>query len=342
MIYSIFPKADTTCYERYPTKNTGLDEILELEKIVSSSTIAGLHNTRILMDFGLYSLSQSLVASSITPDKFYLNLYVADMNTPETSSIQYGYVNDSGWNAGIGKSTHNPITTDGASWTYSTGTTTWTDGAGPQTGSSVSTTYTASVKDVRADLTTLVKQTYVMASNPGLIISRPLAQEQDGKRYGYIKFFSNDTSTIYKPRLEIHYDDHSWSTGSLSALDTTKDYFVYMHQPYKTLKINSTCKFRFEAKERYPAKTYITSATTTTSKYFPSESFYSVVDYKTGETVVPFDTTYTKISCDSTGNFANLKLSGLYPDRFYKFSIRIDSSDGVHYHDLEELFQVVE
>ena len=72
MIYSIFPKSDTTCYERYPTKNTGLDEILELEKIVSSSTIAGLHNTRILMDFGLYSLSQSLVASSITPDKFYV------------------------------------------------------------------------------------------------------------------------------------------------------------------------------------------------------------------------------------------------------------------------------
>jgi hypothetical protein len=340
MIYSIFPKADTTCYEQYPTKNTGLDEILELEKIVSSSTIAGLYNTRILMDFDLYNLSQSL---TITPGKFYLNLYIADKNTPETSSIQYGYPEDTGWTSGIGKSTHNPITKDGANWTYSTGTTTWTGGNGPETNSAIVTTRDESIKDIRADLTGLINSTWGISENPGLLIKRTLAQETDGKRYGYLKFFSNDTSTIYRPRLDICYDDHIWSTGSLAALDTTKDYFVYLKNNFETLKIDTTTRFRFEAKEKYPAKVYVTSATSTSNKYFPSSSYYSIVDVKTGEIIIPFDTTYTKISCDATSNYANLTLSGLYPNRRYRFVIRIDGSDDlIKYHNLETTFQVVE
>jgi len=340
MIYSIFPKADTTCYQQYPTKNTGLDEILELEKIVSSSTIHGLYNTRILMDFDLYNLSQSL---TINPAKFYLNLYVADRNTPEPSSIQYGYPVDTEWNSGIGKSTHNPITKDGASWTYSTGTTTWTGGNGPETNSAIHITHSESIKDVRADLTGLINSTWDISANPGLLIKRTLAQETDGKKYGNIKFFSNDTSTIYRPRLDICYDDHSWVTGSLSALDTTKDYFVYLKNNFETLKIDTTTRFRFEAKEKYPAKTYTTSTTSISSEYFPSSSYYSLVDVKTGETIIPFDTTYTKISCDAVGNYANLTLSGLYPDRLYKFIIRVDGTDGmVKYHDLENILKVVE
>ena len=343
MIYSIFPKSDTTCYEQYPVKNTGLDEILELEKIVSSSTIAGLYNTRILIDFDLYSLSQSFSSSAIAPGKFYLNLYVADKNTPEPSSIQYSAPIDSNWVAGNGRSTHNPITKDGASWTYSTGITTWTGASGPETNSAIVTTYSESANDVRADLTTLVTGTWSSASNPGILIKRTQAEEINGKRYGYLKFFSNDTSTVYKPKLNVCYNDHLWSTGSLTSLDTTKDCFVYLKNNYQSLKIDSTVKFRFEAREKYPAKTYANSAVSSVTQYFPSSSYYSLVDYKTGEVVIPFDTTYTNISCDSIGNYANLKLSGLYPERLYGFQIRIDNSDGTtKYHEIEHIFKVVE
>lgn len=345
MIYSIFPKADTTCYERYPNKNTGLDEILELEKIVSSSTISGLYNTRILMDFDLYNLSQSLNTEGISPSKFYLNLYVADKNTPEPSSIQYGYPENTDWVAGIGKSTHNPETKDGASWKYRTGTSEWTgaDGAGPENNSAITITLSESKNDVRADLTGLINSSWDISANPGILIRRPLAQEQDGKRYGYLKFFSNDTSTVYRPKLDICYNDHLWVTGSLSALDTTKDCFVYLKNNYQSLKIDSTVKFRFEAREKYPAKTYGSSTSNLVTKYFPSSSYYSLVDYKTGEVVIPFDTTYTKISCDAIGNYANLKLSGLYPDRLYKFNVRVDNLDGTtKYHEIEHIFKVVE
>ena len=340
MIYSIFPKADTTCYQQYPTKNTGLDEILELEKVVSSSIVAGLYNTRILMDFDLYNLSQSL---TIHPGKFYLNLYVADINTPEPSSIQYGFPQDTGWTSGNGKSTHNPITKDGASWTYSTGTTTWTGGNGPETNSAIHIIHSESIKDVRADLTGLINSTWGISANPGLLIKRTYAQETDGKKYGNIKFFSSNTSTVYRPKLDICYDDHLWSTGSLTALDIDRDYFVYLRNNIETLKIDTTAKFRFEAREKYPAKTYVTSATSAANKYLPSSSYYSVVDLKTGETIIPFDTTYTKISCDATSNYANLTLSGLYPNRRYSFIVRVDDAEGfAKYHNLETSFMVVE
>ena len=343
MIYSIFPKADTTCYQRYKTLNAGLDEILDLEKIVSSSKVAGLSNTRILMDFDLYNLSQSLATTNISPGKFYLNLYVATKNTPVDSQILYGYLQDPNWTSGTGKTTHNPISKVGASWEYMNDADAWTGASGPITNSAITTTLPASKSDIRADLTSLISSVWQISDNPGLIIQRPAAEELDGKRYGSIKFFSNDTSTVYRPKLDICYDDHTWSTGSLSALDTTKDYFVYLKNGQQILKLDTTSKFRFEAKEKYPTKTYVTSTTSTANKYIPSSSYYSIIDVKTGETIIPFDTTYTKISCDAMGNYANLTLSGLYPNRRYNFAIRVDGSDGeIKYHNLETSFMVVE
>ena len=344
MIYSIFPKADTTCYQQYPTKNTGLDEILELEKIVSSSMVAGLYNTRILMNWDLNELSASLDASNINPGKFYLNLYVADINTPETNyDIDFSRMYNAYWSTGIGKSTHNPITKDGASWTYYSGNSTWTNESGPTGSTDLVTTINGTGEDIRADLTALVNNVWSYSDNPGILIQRPPSQEIDGKRYGNIKFFSSNTSTVYRPKLDICYDDHLWSTGSLTALDIDRDYFVYLRNNIETLKIDTTAKFRFEAKEKYPAKTYVTSVTSAANKYLPSSSYYSVVDLKTGETIIPFDTTYTKISCDATSNYANLTLSGLYPNRRYSFIVRVDDAEGfAKYHNLETSFMVVE
>ena len=106
-------------------------------------------------------------------------------------------------------------------------------------------------------------------------------------------------------------------------------------------KIDTTPKFRFTGRAKYPTTTY-TASTAVLVEYLPTSSYYSLVDVRTGETVVPFDTTYTKISCDATGNFANLKLSGLYPERLYQFHIRIDHDGTKDYHILDDMFRVYE
>ena len=52
MIYNIYTNRDTTLHEKYPTQNTGIDQILTLAKIASGSLLNGFYqsntyNTRI-------------------------------------------------------------------------------------------------------------------------------------------------------------------------------------------------------------------------------------------------------------------------------------------------------
>jgi hypothetical protein len=42
----------------------------------------------------------------------------------------------------------------------------------------------------------------------------------------------------------------------------------------------------------------------------------------TEEIVVDYDTTYTKISCDTTGNYFDVYMNGLEPERYYKILIK--------------------
>jgi hypothetical protein len=180
-----------------------------------------------------------------------------------------------------------------------------------------------------------------IGNDKGMLLRRPNVQEVDSKKYGYVNFYSAKTSTIYKPRLFVSYEDSSFVTGSLTALDLTEEHYIYQATNPGTYKINSTPKFRFIGREKYPTATY-TASTAALVEYLPTSSYYSLVDVRTGETVVPFDTTYTKISCDATGNFANLKLSGLYPERLYQFNIRVDHGGTSDYHILDDMFRVYE
>jgi len=344
MIYSIFPKHTATAYERYPKMNTSRDEILELNKTVNSSEVSGTFNTKILMDFGLNANSASLVTEGITVGAYKLNLYVANENTPINSFSYAIGDNAAPWSPGLGRSTHTPKTEVGVCWSYpSSSTSLWDGKVYPHSlGAPTSISESARIKDLEINVTTLVKAVEISATtDKGLLLSRASANETDGSNYGFVNFYSAETSTIYKPRLEIHYTDDTFVTGSLTALDLTKDHYIYQDTNPGTYKINTTPKFRFIGREKYPAATY-TSSTPAVVEYLPTSSYYSLVDVRTGETVVPFDTTYTKISCDATGNFANLKLSGIYPDRLYQFHIRVDHIGTSGYHILDDMFRVYE
>ncbi len=354
MIYSIFPKHTATVYERYPKINTSEDEILELNKTVSSSEVVGTYNTRILLDFDITSNSASMAAEGITTQLYRLSLYTSNSNTPDPNfRIIVGDV-DKPWTPGYGRSTHTPKTEVGVSWSHpSSSDSGWTEGSqGPtytQTATEGGTYYnTLPTPDLAwLDVTTLVDmigdpaQGSESTPDNGLLIQMHPSEEISGNKHGYVNFYSGKTSTIYKPRLSMLYDDYSPGTGSLTALDPSKEYYVYQSANQGTYKIDSTPKFRFIGREKYPTATY-SASTAALVEYLPTSSCYSLVDVRTGEAVVPFDTTYTKISCDATGNFANLKLSGLYPERLYQFHIRVDHDGTSDYHILEDMFRVYE
>lgn len=187
--------------------------------------------------------------------------------------------------------------------------------------------------DLNVDVTKYVKD-ILSGSRPndGFIIKRSSTDESGSIRYGSSKFFSNDTHTIYVPTLEVKWDDSSFATGSLSSL-ISDDITLYMKNLKTEYKELSTSKLRVVGRETYPQRSFTNSAPYNQIKYLPSTTYYQVRDVETNLVLIPFDTTYTKVSCDSTGNFFDFRFNTLQPERFYQFEFRVDRSGNKQYFD---------
>ena len=385
MHYFEFNKRDATIYSGATTssRNTGLDEILEINKeVAENGTVQNI--SRILIDFDYSFISQSIQSGKIPLSaKYYLNLFDATSQEVEAEQNVFVYmVSGSAWKQGTGKLDHNPVTQDGVTYQYRDheNTTPWvtgsvlTDGGAWWTGSQggankVSASYqiTFDRKDLRVDVTDLVKNHIFSSSlfpNRGFLVKREslytgssdfsynpgsdtTKDESSSDRLGNLKYFGRETHTIYPPKLEVVWDDSSWSTGSLSPLVTAdlerlKIYFKNLREEYKE---GSKVKFRVVGRELYPTTAFATTPAELTAKYLPSASvFYEVKDADTEETIIPFGTG-SKVSCDSTGNFFNLWLDGLQAERNYRFCIKIVSGSGttetINYYDDDYEFRVV-
>ena len=159
--------------------------------------------------------------------------------------------------------------------------------------------------------------------NNGFLIKRPVLQESGSVRYGSAKFFSNETHTIYVPTLEVRWDDSTFNTGSLSAL-TSDDIVIYPKNLSSEYKESSKSRVRVVGRERYPQRSFSDSNPYTTIKYLPQNTYYQVRDVETNLVLIPYDTTYTKLSCDSNGNYFDFWFNTLQPERFYQFEFRVD------------------
>jgi len=366
MHYFEFGKRDTTLYSGGTTasRNTGIDEILEINKVVNNNGTVG-NVSRILIDFDLTYISQSVVDGKIpSTAKYYLNLFDATSEEVEVEQPLHIYMVSGSWKQGTGKLDHDPVTDDGATYQYRDheAKTPWvtgsvlTDGGAWFTASTgqyeVSTSYdlTFDKKDVRANVTDLVNNFIYSSSdypNNGFIVKREdsgshgdhpsssmfdfdAGQEGDSSRLGNLKYFSRETHTIYPPKLEAVWDDSSWSTGSLSPLSSAdlenlKVYFKNLRPEYQE---KSIVKFRLVGRELYPSSSFSATPSELTIKYLPSASvFYQVKDADTEEVIVPFGTG-SAISCDSTGNFFRVQMDGFQAERNYRFSVKVISGSG--------------
>ncbi len=385
MHYFEFGKRDTTLYSGGTTasRNTGLDEILEINKVVNNNGTVG-NVSRILIDFDLSYISKSIQDGKIpSTAKYYLNLYDATSDELEAEQPLHIYMVSGSWKQGSGKLDHDPVTDNGASYQYRNheAKTPWvtgsvlTDGGAWFTASidgqyEVSSSYnlTFDKKDVRADVTDLVNNFIYSSSdypNNGFIVKREdsgsygdhpsssmfdfnTGQEGDSSRLGNLQYFSRETHTIYPPKLEVEWDDSSWSTGSLSALsasdlDRLKIYFKNFRTEYKE---KSIVKFRVVGRELYPSSSFDTTPAELTVKYLPSSSVeYEVRDADTEEVIIPFGSG-SRISCDSEGNFFRVQMNGFQSERNYRFCIKVVSGSGttdeqINYYDDDFEFRVV-
>ncbi len=380
MHYFIFPDLDATLYSASGSKNTGLDQIVEVRKDMKADG-TNVKASRILMKFDLSYISQSIVRGLISNPKYYLNLYDANPTNMGYSQSLWAYPVSQSWIEGEGFDMDIPTTTQGASWDYKTGLNE-EDWWNPES-SSFSTeqggayyknvygsqSFAWGTEDMRMDVTPIVNswldETY---PNEGFMIKRSgslevqniksgSGDEGNSDALGSFIFFSRQTNTIYPPKLEVEWYDTTWSTGSLDPLSSTnlEDLVFYMKGLQTQYKEKSKMRFRVVGRERYPTKSYSNTASEyLTVKYLPSGSvekigedgaYYSVIDDQTGDVIVPFGTG-SLISCDSTGNYFNLWMDGLQSERYYRFEFKVvsgsnTSDETIQYFDDNFAFKVV-
>ena len=356
-IYKIFPEKDATIYTAYPSMNTGRDEILEIANLDPSQEANSLEDVRrTLIKFSTFEISD-LITNSVGDLNISasLKLYIAAATPiPLDYSIEAYPVSES-FNMGTGKFLDSPQSTDGVAWGFrlqngspqwaTSGFNQWVTGSFNSilgggswyTSSAVFTNvYTSQSfsynddNDVNIDVTDAVKAFYTASlgaptssggiQNNGFILKLPSSIEYSTSYIG-LKFFSVDTHTIYPPCLEIKWDDTIYSTGSMSTISQTPFVVTFKSNQFKYSQ-NSIQRFRLNVRPQFPTRTFQTSSVYLNNNYLPQSSFYQIRDLDTGEIIIDFDDTFTKISADNISSYFDVFMNGLQPERYYNVYIK--------------------
>jgi hypothetical protein len=367
-VYKIFPEKDTTIYSKYPDMNTGLDQILEISNensLLAGSTpyasrvlikfptseIDAVLNTIVTNTYNTSSVSTPVIyyPNSVLPVGAYtasLRLYLADAsNLPDTYSLECYSISQS-WEQGTGRFLYNPYDKENATWvnrdntnewltaSFFTNTTAsflnstpgggtwWFNFAGSQTfGINQN-------KDINLDVTSI---TNLYNNNTllddGFLLKMGGTNEFNTSSSFSLKYFSRDTHTIYLPQLEIKWDDSIYNTGSLSVL-TNENIAITLGNNIGKYNRNDVYRFRVNARDIYPVRQFTTVSVYTLNKALPSSSYWALQDLDTGEYVIDFDSSCTKLSCDASGNYFDMYMAGLQPDRNYKILIKSSFANG--------------
>jgi len=351
MYYFVTSSKDATLYLQQPSQNTGRDEVLEVSKTYYGNLKDVAHT---LIKFDTDTLSSKISSGEVTMSEATLLLRECESDEVPLDYTIYANIVSGSWEMGIG-TRFDDITSDGVSWKqrnnnvewldddYATGVTGSLNGYGGTwfTGSESTQSFSYESTDISMDVSSSLNEwisgTY---SNEGFILRHSSVFENDTNDYGQLKFFSKETNTIYQPKIRIGWDDSSFTTGSLTEL-SEDDIKVTFKRLKSTYKVNSKPKVLVFGRELYPLKTYTNEFAYNDVKFLPSTTYYQVKDAITDEVIIPFSN-YSKVSCDSNGNFIRLNLENWETNREYYIEIKVDRDGVVEYFSDKDLTFLVE
>tara|TARA_R110000803_G_scaffold37781_4_gene81537 strand:- start:7430 stop:8491 length:1062 start_codon:yes stop_codon:yes gene_type:complete len=330
-VYKIFPEKDAFILSQYPAQNTGRDEVLEVANInginIQATTGGDLPAvTRALVQFKTSDIND-VITNKIGNSVFQsdLKLYMAYAeNAPLNYTIE-AYPVSGAWDMGTGRVSDIPQTTNGVSWGWrgESGSNAWTTDGGDwytnKSGSSQDFVYTSN-KDISMNVTDMVKLWNSSSIDNNGFIVKHSASIEFSSSYVDTSYFSMDTHTIYPPTLEFKWDDSTYSS-SLPPV-TGSDFILSFTNLKEEFEDSGIYNFKIRSRDTYPARAFQTSSVYLDGKVLPTSSYWGLKDSKTGEMVVDFDTSYTKISANNNGNFFTVYMDGLEPERYYQLMVK--------------------
>jgi hypothetical protein len=331
----VTPSQDTTLYQRYPTNNAGLDEIIEVGKVATPEDMTIAYSASAARGLISFTLPTSGYDSSSA--EYFLNLKIANAEKLPINQQLSVQLASTAWTEGSGYFYQQSVNAgDGATWRQATSAVSWST-AGGDIVSSPSKSISLSeypLQDLRINISS-VMQPIISQTRAwyGLIIKYPSTSELDANNKGNIKFFSKQTHTVHAPTLEIAWDGAAFSTGSLKPIPNTVDLQIVARNPREAYSIGTREKVQITVRDKYPVKNFDSVMRYKNKYYLPATSYFSIVDAQSDTVIIPFDE-YSKISCDSASSFFILDTSPLYKNRYYKVRVKIyNTADDITYID---------
>jgi hypothetical protein len=330
MRYLFFPAKDAAVYETAPDTNTGLDEILEVGK-----TDDGRKIVRSLLQF---DLSNTIVPLSASYD---LVLYIANADRLKAMQGVVVCPLSQSWEEGTGYFYQTIKTSDdGATWTQNISGSFWASGSAGGSTINLFASSSINVIDglVSVDVTPLVTAWISGSDNNGLMVRFPVSDELDNTNQGNVKFFSNNSHTIYKPTLVARWNDQvyttgsqAWPTSSLTVIPST------LAAAYRT---NELVRVDLAVREKYPVKTFVSSSLLYSGDHFlPSSSYFSIVDEQSGTTLIPFGDD-SRVHTVANTSYFTFRIQNMYPRRYYRVIIKVDHNGYSEVFDNNSIFTV--
>ena len=362
-IYKLFSSKDTFVYTEKPLANVGRDELLE---VGGYPTPGAGQTARTFIQFDTSELVD-IIDNKTNGKSIKTNLHMY-LNYANELPVEFDlncYPLAEAWDEGTGKFGDSPDNTTGCSWRYKTAGSTnrWKSGSFDEftTASFLDTNkgggvwFTGSVDstlevtqsfnknsnyDLDLDITSITLKHYSGSlNNYGVVVKLPDNLEFNTDASVRLKYYGNDTNTIYPPSLDIKWDDYS-HTSSLTEITDTEAVITIKNNK-GTYTDEGKQRFRIHSRPKYPTRTFTTSSAYLTNYVLPTASYWGLRDENTEEMLFDFDTTYTKISADNTSNYFDIYMDGLQPERYYRLLIKtvIDGSTVII--DSNQVFKVV-
>ena len=371
-VYKIFPTKDATLYSLYPSMNTGLDAILEVSNIQNLELKPDV--SRYLIEFDTAEIIDT-IDNKISGKDFnvFLRNYIATAQGINANVELEIFATAQSWNNGTGHYLDIPEVNDGVSWKFrdfisgstwdmsgNVGDYGFTGSFNPlyslQGGGSFFTSSTLipqvtesfglrSNKDLELNVKEFTKLWYSGSiPNYGFLTKLSSSTEfhPSSSIQPILKYYSVDTNTIYPPQLEFRWRDYSLYSPSTSSIVNTKQIKLSLDDNQGEFQPSSINRFHVNVSPLYPTRSYqITSSLFTGINYLPTSSYYAIKDLATNEFVINFDTQYTQISSDSRGNYFDVYMSGLEPERYYKILIKTEIDGSTLILDDDYYFKVI-
>lgn len=368
-VYKIFPDKDTFIFTEVATGNAGYDEMLE----IGGYPIQEIGQTsRTLIHFKDSEITDVLTnkvgANEWTAS---IEMFIASAyETPVSHSIEC-YPLSAYWDGGIGKYADdlNSGSADksGVSWKFrnpqSTGAWNIQGQYAANTTGSDNSTYTGGGTWFTGSNGINLEATQSFETNDDVDIFMNVTNAVDMHNSGTLtnngfilkfhddiefnvsssvrhKFFSSNTNTIYPPSLTFTWDDQSYVTGSLSVLTNPIAHVKITNNSGRYPDVGKQ-RFRLHARPKYPTRTFTTGSIYKTNYALNSGSVYALKDEFTEDLVIPFNSNYSKISCDSSGPYLDIFMNGLQPERYYRLLVRSEIDGNTCTFDNDNVFKIV-